>query len=85
MDTRTHIAAHYAAADALDRIDAALTERGVDPARLTVEDLAPYDQFHSRGILATLDVVAMAGFGPGDRILDAGGGMGQRRPHGPRI
>jgi SAM-dependent methyltransferase len=41
-----------------------------------LEALAPYDNFHSRGLGATLDLIALANFPAGARVLDVGGGMG---------
>jgi MPBQ/MSBQ methyltransferase len=40
------------------------------------EGLAPLDQFHSGGIAATRELAALAGIGPGQRLLDVGCGVG---------
>jgi SAM-dependent methyltransferase len=76
VSTNEQVASHYTADDVLQRIDANLAQNGVDPEHPTLEALAPYDNFHSRGLGATLDVIAMADFPAGARILDVGGGLG---------
>src|SRR5262245_33335299 len=43
---------------------------------LTIDDLAPTDQFHSGGKDATLRLARLAGARPGLRVLDVGGGLG---------
>ena len=47
------VARHYQQTGLLGRILAALAEAGLDPDRLTIDDLAPVDEFHSRRRLAT--------------------------------
>jgi SAM-dependent methyltransferase len=74
--TENSIASHYTSEDALERIDRHLREQGIDPEHPTLEALAPYDNFHSRGLAATLDLIALADFPAGARVLDVGGGMG---------
>lgn len=76
MSTNDQVASHYSAEDALQRIDAHLREQGIDPEHPTLEALAPYDNFHSRGLEATLDLIALAGFPAGARVVDVGGGLG---------
>lgn len=43
---------------------------------LTIEDLAPVDQFHTRGQVATVELAQLAELQPGQRVLDVGGGLG---------
>ncbi len=76
MSTNTTIASYYTSEDALERIDRQLREQGIDPEHPTLEALAPYDNFHSRGLGATLDLIALADFPAGARVLDVGGGLG---------
>ena len=76
MNANEQITSHYTADDVLERIDAHLAQSGVDPQHPTLEAPAQYDNLHSRGLAATLDVVAMADFPAGARILDVGGGLG---------
>jgi MPBQ/MSBQ methyltransferase len=63
--------------DGLGRaILAALGAAGMDLASLTVEDLAPLDQFHGGGMAMTLRLAQLAGLKPEMRVLDVGGGLG---------
>src|SRR5688572_11736022 len=43
---------------------------------LTIDDLAPMDQFHGGGKRATVRLARLAGLSPGTRVLDVGGGLG---------
>ena len=61
----------------LDRaIVDALTAAGKDLSALTIDDLAPADQFHGGGKPATERLARLAGLLPGLRVLDVGGGLG---------
>jgi ubiquinone/menaquinone biosynthesis C-methylase UbiE len=64
MNTDHEVSGHYASGSLLARLNAMLTEDGVDPNRPSIEALAPYDQFHTRGVEAS------------DHILDIGSGIG---------
>ncbi len=68
--------AHYRRPELGAAILAALRAAGKDPERLTPGDLAPVDQFHTRGRDATLELARLAGVAPGSRVLDVGGGLG---------
>lgn len=70
------ISSHYSRGALLARLNAALKEDGVDPGRPRMEDLAPYDQFHGRGLEATEGVAALVHAGPADHVLDVGSGIG---------
>jgi SAM-dependent methyltransferase len=54
----------------------ALAAAGKDLDRLTVDDLAVSDHFHSGGKIATVRLARLAGLSPGMRVLDVGGGLG---------
>ena len=54
----------------------ALAAAGKNTDTLTVDDLAPADQFHSGGKSATLRLARLAELRPGLRVLDVGGGLG---------
>jgi SAM-dependent methyltransferase len=54
----------------------ALAAAGKDLDALTIDDLAPADQFHGGGKDATLRLARLAGLTPGLRLLDVGGGLG---------
>lgn len=53
-----------------------MRDDGVDPERPGMEALAPYDQFHGRGLEATIEAAAPMQAGAGDHILDIGSGLG---------
>jgi len=54
----------------------ALVASGKNLDALTIDDLAPTDQFHGGGLAATLRLARLAGLSPGTRVLDVGGGLG---------
>jgi len=76
MTKDREVSTHYSRGDLLSRLNAALREDGVDPDHPSIEALAPYDQFHGRGLEATLDVARLMQAGPADHILDIGSGIG---------
>jgi len=76
MSVPGQIVAHYSRGRLLERLDAALREDGCDPSHPTLEQLAPYDQFHGRGLEATTDAAVLMSAKAGDRLLDIGSGIG---------
>jgi sarcosine/dimethylglycine N-methyltransferase len=66
----------YGRLDLLEAILATARAAGKDPAALTPDDLAPVDQFHTRGKQATVELATLAGLRAGMRVLDLGGGIG---------
>ncbi len=72
----THVSRHYATHDLGNQILAALKAAGKDLDALTVDDLAPVDEFHIRGRLATEELAHLAEVQPGQRLLDVGCGLG---------
>jgi hypothetical protein len=60
-DTNIKIREHYNSAGLTDRIRAALVAVAPESEALTVAQLAPLDQFHTRGILATAELAGAAG------------------------
>ena len=67
---------HYTRGGLTDRILTALREAGKDIDRLTPDDLAAVDEFHSRRRLATEELAALLSPLPGDTLLDVGSGLG---------
>lgn len=67
---------HYTRSDLGDVILAALERAGKDTNRLTLEDLAPVDEFHIRGRAATLELARAAGLDSTQSVLDVGSGVG---------
>jgi SAM-dependent methyltransferase len=75
-EVHSRIVEHYATSGLLTRLEAALRADGVDPTHPTIETLAPYDQFHGRGLEATEDMAALVAVRPTDHLLDVGSGLG---------
>lgn len=72
----TTVRGHYGTDDLLGRILAALEAGGKPSEGLTCRDLAPVDQFHTRGLAATRELAGLAAPAPGTRVLDVGSGLG---------
>ncbi|MCG5497309.1 class I SAM-dependent methyltransferase [Ectothiorhodospira haloalkaliphila] len=70
------LARRYAEPDLLDRLRRALTTRGLDPDRLSCDDIAAIDQLHVGGRAASRALAARAGLETGMRVLDLGCGTG---------
>jgi SAM-dependent methyltransferase len=75
-DTIINVREHYNATALTDRIKAELTTIAPESQALTVAQLAPLDQFHTRGILATAELAHAAGLDPSTCVLDLGCGVG---------
>ncbi len=76
MATDIEISSHYTSGDLLARLRAALADDGVDPEQPSIRALAPYDQFHGRGLEATEELAGMLAVSATDHILDVGSGIG---------
>jgi SAM-dependent methyltransferase len=76
MNDATEVRVHYGAGGLTDRIKSALAAITPEGQALTVAQLAALDQFHTRGILATAELAAVADLGPSTRVLDLGCGLG---------
>src|SRR5437016_6254542 len=76
VSTESEMSAHYSSGNLLARLNAALIDDGIDPEHPTMEALAPYDQFHGRGLEATLEIAELVEAGSADHILDIGSGIG---------
>lgn len=75
-DTTNKILEHYSAVGLTGRIQSALAAIAPESQTLTVAQLAPLDQFHLRGILATSELASATGIEPSTRVLDLGCGIG---------
>jgi SAM-dependent methyltransferase len=76
MAMEDDVARHYGTSGIAARVLAALREAQGPDAPVTVDALAPLDQFHGRGPLATRELVALLAPQPGERVLDIGSGIG---------
>lgn len=70
------IEAHYGRGTLAAKIDAALIEAGLDPERLEPGDLEAFEDFHTLGRDATVDLAEMVDVHEGDDVLDVGSGIG---------
>jgi SAM-dependent methyltransferase len=58
------------------RIEELLAERGLLDKELTPEELAPFDQFHAGGLVATAELSELLSIRASTKILDVGSGLG---------
>ena len=70
------VAEHYGSAGIAERVLAALREAKGPDAPVTPDNLAPFDHFHGRGVVATQEIAAQLALTPGERVLDIGSGIG---------
>jgi sarcosine/dimethylglycine N-methyltransferase len=76
MGIEEEVARHYGNAGIAARVLAALREAQGPDAPITVDGLAPLDQFHGRGPAATRELVGLLAPQPGERLIDIGSGIG---------
>jgi hypothetical protein len=76
MSLEQEVAAHYGRDDRARLILAALESQGMDPDRLSDDDLAPVSEFHVRGRQATVELGEKLGLRQGMHVLDVGSGIG---------
>ena len=67
---------HYRSPGLTERLKTALTAFGPDEHRLTPQQLATLDQFHTRGLAATVELAKLAEITADMTVLDAGSGVG---------
>jgi sarcosine/dimethylglycine N-methyltransferase len=67
---------HYRATGLTERLKTALAVFGPEDTRLTPQQLASLDQFHTRGLAATADLAKLAGIAADMSVLDIGSGVG---------
>ena len=67
---------HYRATGLTERLKTALAPLGPEDQRLTPQQLAALDHFHTRGLLATAELAELSGITAGMSVLDVGSGVG---------
>ena len=67
---------HYRATGLAARLKTALLALGPEDRQLTPRALAALDQFHTRGLAATVELAKLAGIRAGMSVLDVGSGVG---------
>ncbi|MGA7181176.1 MAG: hypothetical protein WBX11_16540 [Thiobacillaceae bacterium] len=70
------IAAHYLHGDLLNTIQTPITKLGKTVGNITIDDLAPVDEFHIGSRPAPEHFLGQRNFCDQDHILDVGGGLG---------
>jgi SAM-dependent methyltransferase len=76
MDEAGEISRHYERASLVEQLRAGLAARGLGEKRLSAKDLAQLDQFHSRGLAATVELAEALSITEATRIVDIGSGLG---------
>ena len=76
MIEATKVTEHYSRDGLTDRLRRALDAAGLAAGPLSAEQLAPLDQFHSRGLAATVELAKLLNPSPTSRVLDIGSGLG---------
>jgi ubiquinone/menaquinone biosynthesis C-methylase UbiE len=76
MSNDKAVSEHYLHGDLLNAIQVAVTKLGKTVDSVTIEDLAPVDEFHVGGRLATENFLRQFKFSERDHILDVGCGLG---------
>jgi SAM-dependent methyltransferase len=76
MSDPAQVLQHYGRSDIRMKLEAALAAAGLGEGRLTTGQLAPLDQFHTRGMSATIELGVELGIVRGTRGIDIGSGLG---------
>jgi SAM-dependent methyltransferase len=75
-DVEAVVQRYYGDRPVIQRIDNALRAAGINPEQPSHRDLWPFDQLHSRGIVATREHAERARIQAGMHVLDLGCGLG---------
>ncbi len=70
------VSKHYTHGELLGAIKSAITKLGKTIDSVSIDDLAPVDEFHIGGRLATDNLLDQLNFSESDHILDVGCGLG---------
>ncbi|HEV7877878.1 class I SAM-dependent methyltransferase [Bradyrhizobium sp.] len=73
---RSSVSGHYACNGLIEAIENGIVRMGKTIDTVTIDDLAPVDEFHIGGRKATEELVEQLGIAPGDHVLDIGCGLG---------
>jgi ubiquinone/menaquinone biosynthesis C-methylase UbiE len=76
MSYEQSVSDHYEHGSLLTAIEQALPSLGKTTGTVTIEDLAPVDEFHVGGRPATLHLMEQLGFDEASHVLDVGCGLG---------
>ena len=76
MPEQNDVSRHYTRGDLTETIRSALASLGKSPGSVTIDDLAPVDEFHIGGRRASEDFIDQLGFNAQTHVLDVGCGLG---------
>ncbi len=76
MTDNANVVAHYTSDGLVERLKAAMSASGLAGRTLTPAELAPLDQFHTRGLAATEELAEATGIARGTHVIDVGSGLG---------
>ena len=67
---------HYGWSGLMEALEDEIRRKGIDPTQVTVDELAPVDNYHRHRLAGTLALARTAGITASDSVLDVGGGIG---------
>ena len=70
------VSRHYGWSGLMETIEEEIRRNGIDPTRVTVDELAPVDNYHWHRLAGTLALARVAAITADDSVLDVGGGIG---------
>ena len=76
MPSQSAVASHYTRGGLVDAIRAGIASLGKTPETITIDDLAPVDEFHIGGRRASEDFFGQLGLTAEKHVLDVGCGLG---------
>ncbi len=76
MQGNEDVSRHYAHGELLAAIERGLRAAGKDPGTVSMDDLAPVDEFHIGGREASIAFLDQLGLTPSMHVLDVGSGVG---------
>ena len=76
MADQEEISRHYTHGDLVDTIEAAIGKLGKTTEMITIDELAPVDEFHIGGRQASEDFLSQLSLTPDSSVLDIGCGLG---------
>ena len=76
MLNRSDVENFWTRGDIHSRVRKAMSEAGLNDKKLEIEDLFPIDQYHARGIAATVDLGKRMSISENQSIIDIGCGLG---------
>ncbi len=76
MTDQANISEYWDKGDTPGRVRTALVKAGLTSDKVSLEEIAPIDHFHARGLPATIDLANRLPIKAGQHILDIGCGVG---------